>query len=163
MAGPIMKAIVCAVALLLSSVVHAAPPSSLLLEAELVKARFLHLNEDPADPLTVYPSTWRVELRDVRVVQGDPVRIPASMTVELLANHRPTRIPGPIYLVVSAEEPAKVLYWADVALVACVPAELVDPRYIDGYVRSPWAQDDRKCTELRGYRSPPGADDERAW
>lgn len=100
------------------------------------------------------PPRYSVKLRAVKAIQGSTTDFPATLNVELEANHiEVAKNAERIFAVVDfANGIPSVRYWESAILLACVPTDLIPSAYADRYFSEDWNSPNQKCTFADKYQ-----------
>ncbi|MFC3195955.1 hypothetical protein ACFODZ_17020 [Marinicella sediminis] len=124
--------------------------NTFLLIGEPYKIEFVEFNSDENK---IRPSTWKLSIRNVEIIEGKDVSYPNRISVYLEARNG-TVIEKYKQIVLKVEgvsEKPELLHWFKPVQVICLPENLVDDEMLDIYFEIPMSEWSDKC---RFYNEP---------
>jgi hypothetical protein len=148
-----MKSLYAFSLLLLSITIHGKENSSsdmFLLIGEPYDVEFVKFNSDEN---SIKPSTWKLKIKNVKVIEGKEVSFPKKISVYLKArNGNVLEKYNQIFLKVRGNSKSpELLHWFKPVQMICLPENLMDDDKRDIYFDMPFGGNTDKC---RLYNSP---------
>ena len=122
--------------------------TKLLILGEPVNAKLINDNSGNGK---IAPPLWEVELKDLRVIEGER-KIDFSQGSFLMKAHNKEGLlnGGPVVLVIELSGDSKnVLYWENLIRLACIPRELLNSENEDSYFENPFGRPGKVCKFIR--------------